>query len=307
MNNREICLVFVFNHRYDGNFTKLERLYKNRFKHIFFLVPFYDGNKKNVIPVYIKPGLFQGFFIQAFEKFFDNKYSHYVFIGDDLILNQNINEENILEELNLAEDAAFIKSLTPLSEVPLAWTTSISIMMAINKNFTEEYSQQLPDLKKALDSFHKNNLDIEASDLRPRINTPQCLMRAAVHQLLSMFMKKTKMKGLWPMPYPLAMGYSDFVIVPSSNIRKFCHYCGMFAIMDVFVEAAIPTSLILSCDNIKTESDTKWKGTEIWNKAETERIEEICSYDLKNLYEKFKSNQLYLHPVKLSKWNVESI
>ena len=308
MSESEICLIVVFNHRYDGNIDKLEKIYANRFKNILFLVPSYDGNKSNVIPVYIKPELFQGFFIQAFEKFFDDKYSHYVFLADDLVLNQNINAENILNELKLEKDSAFIKYLTPLPDQPLYWGPLVSVMMAINRNFTPENSKQLPDIKTAIDSFHKSNLKIQPSDLRPRINILECLMRAVVHHLgRTTLLRKTKMKGFWPMPYPLAMGYSDFVIVPASSIRNFCRYCGMFAIMDVFVEVAVPTSLVLSCEKINTENKTVWKGTEIWGERERERIEELCHYNLKNLYGEFKNDQLYIHPVKLSKWNVESI
>jgi len=307
MSNTEICLIVVFNHRYDVNIGKLEKIYSNRFKDIFFLVPFYDGNKSNVIPVYINSFLFQGYFIQAFEKFFDDKYSHYVFVADDLILNKKINAENILSELRLEKDSAFIKYLTPVPDASLSWEPLASAMTEINRNFTPEYSKQLPDIKTALDSFQKSNLKIQPADLRPRINAMQCLMRAAAQHLLGKLSMKIKMKGLWPMPYPLAMGFSDFVIVPASSIRKFCRYCGLFTIMEVFVEVAIPTSLVLSCEKINTENKIEWKGTEIWNQKEIKRIEESCHHNLKNLYGEFKNNQLYLHPVKLSKWSVESI
>lgn len=304
MSNHEVSLIVVFNHRYDENIEKLKKLYADRFKDIFYLVPFYDGDKNNVIPVYERPRCFQGFFAQAFRKFFDNKYSHYVFIADDLILNQSINSENILKELNLKNGSGYIKSLTALPDVPMGWTPLLPVMIAINRHFDIEYRKQLPGVEMALDLFLKNNLEMGLSDLRPPISTLYCLARAPIHYLLSTLRKKSKLGSLWPMPYPLAMGYSDLVIVPSSGIKNFCHFCGMFAIMDIFVEVAIPTALILSCERIITETETVWEGTEIWNQDGIKRTEETCHFDLKTLYEKFKKNQLYLHPVKLSKWSV---
>ena len=48
----EVCLLIIYNHRYDDNIEKLERIYKNRFSDIYHIVPFYNGTIENVIPVY---------------------------------------------------------------------------------------------------------------------------------------------------------------------------------------------------------------------------------------------------------------
>ena len=47
-----VALVVIYNHRYDGNISIVEDLYRERFREIFHLVPFYDGDRPNVIPVY---------------------------------------------------------------------------------------------------------------------------------------------------------------------------------------------------------------------------------------------------------------
>src|SRR5438309_2566399 len=54
------ALIIVFNHRYDKNIPLLETLYEGRFSNIYYLVPFYDGEKENVIPVYENSFRFQG-------------------------------------------------------------------------------------------------------------------------------------------------------------------------------------------------------------------------------------------------------
>ncbi|HTD94780.1 MAG TPA: hypothetical protein VK644_13240, partial [Chitinophagaceae bacterium] len=96
------CLVIVFNHRYDKNIPVLERMYSGRFRHIYFLVPFYDGAHPNVIPVYESSNFFQSYFAQGFHRFFREEFTHYIFLGDDCVLNPSITESNVLEQTGLA-------------------------------------------------------------------------------------------------------------------------------------------------------------------------------------------------------------
>ncbi len=97
-------------------------------------------------------------------------------------------------------------------------------------------------------------------------------------------------------------GYADFVIVPAEAIAGFCHYCGVFAAAGLYVELAVPTALALSCKKIICEKDTKWKGIEYWAR-EIDDFGRSRDYSIKKLYEGFTPEQLYVHPVKLSKWN----
>ncbi len=56
----KIALVIIYNHQYNKNIDILERIYKGRFSHIYHLIPFYQGDKENVIPVYDASLYFQG-------------------------------------------------------------------------------------------------------------------------------------------------------------------------------------------------------------------------------------------------------
>ncbi len=49
---KKLALLVVYNHRYDKNIPVIDKIYQNRFSHVFHLVPFYDGEQENVIPVY---------------------------------------------------------------------------------------------------------------------------------------------------------------------------------------------------------------------------------------------------------------
>ena len=76
---------------------------------------------------------------------------------------------------------------------------------------------------------------------------------------------------------------------------KFANYCGAFAASKLFVEIAIPTSMVLAANKLKigqnepTVNNTTNKGIEKFN------------YSLEALLDNFPKCQ-YLHPIKLSKW-----
>ena len=91
------CLIIIFNHRFDKNIPVLEKIYSGRFSNIFFLVPFYNGDKENVIPVYESSHFFQSFLAQGYNRFAKDEFTHYIFTGDDCLLNPALNENNFLE------------------------------------------------------------------------------------------------------------------------------------------------------------------------------------------------------------------
>lgn len=81
----KVALIIIYNHRYDKNIEVLENLYKTRFSNIYHLIPFYDGDKENVIAVYENSYRFQGYISQAFRTFYKDMYDHYFFVADDLM------------------------------------------------------------------------------------------------------------------------------------------------------------------------------------------------------------------------------
>lgn len=112
--NQRICLVIIFNHRYDHNIEILEKIYRGRFETIYYLVPFYDGNRERVIPVYESSHQFQGYVAQAMAEFYHEKYTHYLFIGDDLILNPAINQDNFFEHFKMKPEYSYCPECRPL-------------------------------------------------------------------------------------------------------------------------------------------------------------------------------------------------
>lgn len=106
----KIALFVVYNHRYDKNIPRIEALYSGRFSNVFHLVPFYDGDKENVIAVYESSYYFQSYIAQAYHRIKNDGYTHYITVADDMIINPAITENNIFEFTKIK---AMIYFLTP--------------------------------------------------------------------------------------------------------------------------------------------------------------------------------------------------
>jgi len=296
----EICLVFIFNHKYDQNIKKLESIYGRRFENIFHLVPFYDGNEPNVIPVYDNSFKFQGYIAQAYARIFDPKYSHYVFVGDDLLLNPRINADNLTRELNLRDNSGYIKSLTVLSDQSFEWPHLLPVLEAFGNIRGVEYEREIPDKAEAFERLRRHGYTARPFGFRNmrggngyRYDRKQII--AAGRFLLKNYRDRS-------LRYPLLVAYSDFTVIPANALQQFCQLCGVFSAMNMFVEVAIPTAMVLSCDHIVEEKDTTWRGLEVWGNEYNELMKRQRASEFKDVLDSFGEHQLYLHPVKLSQW-----
>ncbi|MDD3363436.1 MAG: hypothetical protein PHZ03_00485 [Syntrophomonas sp.] len=268
----EVALILVFNHRYDQNIEKLQRIYEKRFSNIFYLMPFYDGNKEGVIPVYENSFQFQGFFAQGITQLFQEKFSHYIFIADDLILNPILNDSNIIEILHLHNQAAYIKSLTPLTAIDSGWSHLAGVFKVFQDYNGVEFRKQLPPANEALSLMGSHGIQMDLDNFAPK--------------------------------YPLVTGYSDFVVVGHESIKRFCRLCGIFAAMRLHAEVATPTALALSAKKIIRENEVDLMGTELWSKENRLELERKYDRDLNKLMESFDKGSLYIHPVKLTGWKI---
>lgn len=307
--NKETCLVIVFNHKYEQNIEKLEKLYRGRFRHIFYIVPFYQGDRADVISVYESSYRFQGYIAQASKTLFDEKFSHYVFIADDMILHPNLNESNILHSLSLGIDSAYIKQLQALSDVSFEWGHLAPVLNAldwISKKWYVEFRPELPEPEHARELLRRHGVEVKPvawSNLRGASETYNYgatkLLRGLDYLVRNRLVSNRKDTSP---SFPLAMSYSDFFVVPSKAFAEFCHYCGVFAAMNLFVEVSIPTALALSCTHIVRETDVAWRGVETWDEGNLAHLPEAEKSNFKNVLDSFNDHQLYLHPVKLSRW-----
>ena len=333
-----ICLLVLYNHNYESNIPRIEKLYKGRFSHIYHIMPFYTGDKENVIPVYESSFQFSGYITQAYAtlKNLKTKFSHFCVIADDIILNPEINETNILEKLNLGKNSGYIDNLTPLTRDALfggpgCWNWCYSIFLHFKRQANAcEFSKHIPTFDQAVEYFKEKGISLDnmPSEQDFSLASKYVEQDAGCYYIwhvkgtfeeckLNELKKKHKRRYLltklfkteikpkkYPPIYPLAYGCSDFIVIPDSSMKKFCHLCGVFAAARIFVECAIPTSMVMSVPDIKKFKDTKFKTCiNLYTAQERDELANSYNYSLGVLFKNFPENCLFIHPVKLSKWS----
>lgn len=303
------CLIIVFNHRYDKNIPVLEKIYFNRFSTIFYLVPFYNGDRKDVIPVYESSNYFQSFFAQGFHRFFKEEFTHYIFLGDDCILNPSINENNFLEQTTLTPDADFVPGIFSFHEIKgYPWWHAFKGIDFFTNRKGAEIKRELPSREEAIEKFKRHGFETKPVSMDnifgSKKPSSQKWWRYWFFKQYHWFKwKQYKKDGKVELPYPVAGSYSDVLIITKNSINDFCRYCGVMAAAGLFVEIAIPTSLLLSSEKIMQEKDIRLKGKALWTAEEIEGVEKTNNKSLRSLLNNFPADQLFYHPVKLSKWN----
>lgn len=304
---KKIALLIIYNHRYDKNIPVLDELFKNKFSYVYHIVPFYDGERENVLPVYESSYYFSGYIAQALNQIKDKCFTHYVFTSDDLMLNPAITENNIHTMMGLDEDACYIPRFRSLKNPK--WARSLDALGYNTNGLGAEVEKILPSKEMAVKIFEEHGYNSSAGV------TAKIAWRIVKEQIFSIYnwyqpasCLSRVLKCLFKKPcsfysynYPLMAGYNDFFIIPSTNIMAFTKYCGAFAASRLFVEVAIPTAMVLSCDKIKTAEDTKLKCGDLWLE-DVKKLENEFEFNLSKLYESFPKELLYRHPVKLSKW-----
>lgn len=306
-NKMKVALIIIFNHKYEKNIDLLKEIYGKRFPDIYYIMPFYSGDAENIIPVYENSYYFQGYIAQAFSGFFREDYDYYYFIGDDLLLNPSINESNLHEIFKLDGREAFISQIIQLHKAKFWQWTREAVEYKVKRKGIESFTG-LPSFESALSRFKMHGLELG------RLRFSQ-VYRLKLNKLSDERFSKFVTFPTWvkhyvtyfingrrfSLDYPLCGAYSDTFIVPAYAIKSFCTYCGIFAASELYVELAIPTALILSCDKILTESDIEWKGKTFWSKNEVDGF--LNRYkDINQLQAEFPEKCMYIHPVKLSRW-----
>lgn len=283
------ALIIIYNHRYDQNISRLESIYKGRFSHIFHIVPFYDGQLSNVIPVYESSYYFSGYLSQAYSHLKKMEFTHFFVVADDMIINPILNEANLLDEMGLAEDECYIDYITKLQELNHPWRQT-EAMKYIVKQRGVEVCNILPSIDEAKVQFDKYRIPYSPIPLKP-------LIEKHIKYILKYFLNFKRRH----LDYPLVGGYADILVLTADMMGKFSLYCGAFAATNLFVEFAIPTALVLSTDKLKFTTDIKMGSGVMWP-PQDKFFAEKYGYSLSKLIDNYPKDTLYLHPIKLSKW-----
>lgn len=301
-----VTLAIIFNHKYNKNIPLLNNLYAAKFSNIVYIVPFYkkgelDNKKYKIISVYETSYSFQGYIAQAYENLQQYHSDHYLFIGDDVILHPHINESNFKLFFNLENDESYNTEICKINEPfeKYRWTYSRvyhNLMCLSNNRFTN-FKNEIPTKEEAFkissgkgffDFTIKKSLYLRAKGIRGRV--------------IDFYLR------LKPLPkdtaYPLFGGYSDIFVISGKDFSDFAHLAGVFASMGMFAEIAIPTSMILTCKKIKQQADTNYKRGDIWGMENKKAFGDKHDFSLQHLFSSWPEDTLFIHPVKLSQWNI---
>lgn len=294
-------LVVIFNHRFEGNLPLLAQIYGDRFDPTY-LMPFYRGDDPAVRAVFASSHHFHGFVAQGYPDYHSDDATHYVFAGDDVFLKPRLTASTIVAALGLSETSGYIKGLNSLADAPISWMHLLPAVRTFHRNTGVEYSRELPVAQEAWDRVARHTVargrlgprSLLGLSLRPELRRTQAMAAAY-------FLLRPERRTL---PYPLLWTYSDVFVVPAPAMAEFARLCGIFAAMGLFVEVAVPTALALACEHLRTEQPSGLLGQELWTVEEQRALVERFGASLRRLTGEFPEDWLYVHPVKLSQWNL---
>ena len=299
----KMALLVLYNHNFEKNIEKIKNLYKGRFSYVYQLIPFYSGSDESVISVYENSYFFSSYLSQAYTQLKKQNFTHYFVVADDMVINPIVNEYNIFDILGLTEQDAYIPSIEPIqtSAYKKAWLKSV-LEFRIEQNGLE-VKNILPSKDIAESIFKSNGLPIGKMPFNYWFK-PYQFQKNMWGKVID-FLVDLPLVFRNKMHYPVVKGYSDILIMPSMYMGLFSKYCGAFAAGRLFVEYAIPTSAVLSIEksHLKTNNDINLKGMALWTKTDWESLELKYDKSLNRLSNEYPQNILYIHPVKLSRWN----
>lgn len=319
------CLVVIYNHQYIANIEKLEKLYKNKFDKIYHIMPFYTGDKDNVISIYENSYQFSNYVTQAFEKFYSDEYDYYAFMGDDVLLNPKLRSNTIEEMLQINQDTAFTARDLYVMDNKYFLTRIWLFPSILNYMYSDDrktIDKILPDIEDMVEKYKllgiKPVLTSEdkiefLQDFLPvsrqhnfyyKYSPSRADENLDYKKLLNSY--KDKENESIKYLFPFACGFSDFFVIPKNYVKKFSYYAGVLASQRIFAEVAVPTSLCIVMNKISMPTDI---GLNIINFTSTdkERVElpERYNKSVKRFIEDWDESNLLVHPIKYSIWEVD--
>ena len=274
-------------------------------------MPFYDGADDDVIPVYESSHQFHGYLIQAYERLKDIPCTHFLFIGDDLIINPDFDEMNFVARMNMHGKKFLTTKFSPLNspnrfrwwwtinsskpfcDGAIEWRESICSYDAALAKFNEFFGSKYPEDYTA-DFFGDPNV--------PGANVLGHWLNAqGFSNMVNHFI--TSNKNSLKIPYPMAGGYSDIFCVERSSLFELSRLCGIFSAMNMFVEIALPTAAVLTYKRDDVIFFPENSRLVLWNEDRI-AFENRFGKDFNRLCREWDASIAYVHPVKLSAWKV---
>lgn len=320
--SRSIGLVVLFNHNYEKNISIIKSIYKPRFPKLRILMPFYYGNDEEVIGVFGNSFTFHSYIAQARKELVKMKCDDFLIIGDDLLLNPELNSDNFHDKMDIPVESFYIDKIENVSECQFNRP-----ILEASKFFPYSTPGLDPSVNKHIPSYDDAFRILSEKGL---ITSTKLSKWAPFYPLFKKnffknfyanykifkarcwhFLKVLKYR-LCPvyMPYPYVFGYSDIILIPANRMDELCRYLEVFATWNMFVEMAVPTAIMLLPNTkIHFANQCRYKTGNVWYPQDPYHFKKINDiiYELINISDNYTDlaihypkEYLYLHPVKLS-------
>lgn len=292
-------LVVLFNHPFPKNIDKLRAIYGDRFDDIVFLMPIVTVNDPAVITVFRGGYNFHGQVADALAMLEARKNDLYLFCQDDLLLNPALTPANFWRNAHFDRYDGFLPEPESFSGPGREhWPWNDRVLSRITEPTSvlygggvEAFTHYLPPVEEARLRFARYGI---TSETAPKPWSPEpSPVRGGLLGRVTRGPALTK-----PLPYPLAVAFSDFFALRRDALQPVAQYFGLFAAMDLFVEVSVATAMILGCKNLCRLGDTPWQVQVDW--TDRRELAKRAPQTLASAYQSFSDTLLYSHPVKLS-------
>lgn len=315
--NSTIAIVWIFNYDMPDNIKKLKAIYSKKFSNMWFALPHCEFNyEEHIFPYNSHSYYFENAFYKFSEIQLPENIKTIIFIGDDVLLNPSINENNILKKLNLNDDEAFVQNAFPYSNYML--------YSGITKgNFpSRDISRTIYTLNQKIELFSKmddeNNSHNKFLQLFSGFSIQSLVDDKAIQNFINKKMNidnmlncsncmSDKFKTL------LTVCISDFLIVPRISLNKFGKYAKIYGENKIFVEYATLPCLLHAIEPKKIKSFCTQpiffrffaeNFINQYNQFDPYKYFSKCIHniDIKDVLSKFPKDLFGIHQVKLSKY-----
>ena len=165
--------------------------------------------------------------------------------------------------------------------------------------------------------FKQHNLLIDHIDIKKAVRRHKKGIKAGrrainkkmmLRAILEYWLRGKDTYRPYKLAYPLAFAYNDIFIMPHNSMNRFVTHCGVFAAYKLWVEIAIPTSIVLAADNILQATNLKYRMISHYTAPYDEAdklpvafpIEDKHLNCLESIVKHWPDNYAYMHPIKLS-------
>lgn len=265
------ALVVIFNNPFARNINVLDKLYRSKFDRIFYLIDT-PSTHPDIIEIKGHSYFFHNYYLQAIDKI--RGYDYYFFIHDDAVLNPSFSADTAFTVFGLPKNAICIRSVKMISHDstwPWAWRGVYDI---VEKD--SELRSALQLVKYKLVKRYEEQIMSSVLDGRDVLEWEKVVNNQS----------------------EILFGHgpnSDILMMPAEALDDMITCLQRLNFENLFVEAALPTAILLTRWDIFQLNSSSHPAVYYWN-------EETDENPFRCLIKMCKEKQVAIHPIKFGKF-----